>query len=39
MKHHTEDYKETAIKYYLDHNKDIRDTCKIIIFCSLPSRN
>jgi hypothetical protein len=22
MKHHTEDYKETAVKYYLDHNED-----------------
>ena len=29
MKHHTEDYKETAVKYYLDHNEDMRDTCKI----------
>jgi hypothetical protein len=26
MKHHTEDYKETAVKYYLDHNEDMRDT-------------
>jgi hypothetical protein len=30
MKHHMEDYKETAVKYYLDHNEDMRDTCKII---------
>ena len=29
MKHHTEDYKETDVKYYLDHNEDMRDTCKI----------
>ena len=29
MKQHTEDYKETAVKYYLDHNEDMRDTCNI----------
>ena len=29
MKHHTEDYKETAVKYYLDNNEDMRDTCEI----------
>ena len=29
MKQHTEDYKLTAVKYYLDHNEDIRDTCDI----------
>ena len=29
MKQHTEDYKLTAVKYYLDHNEDIRDTCNI----------
>jgi transposase len=26
---HTEDYKQTAVKYYLEHNKDMRNTCKI----------
>ena len=29
MKHHTEDYKETAVKYYLENNNDLRNTCKI----------
>ena len=29
MKHHTEDYKQTAVKYYLHHNEDMRDTCEI----------
>lgn len=29
MKHHIEDYKETAVKYYLENKKDIRNTCKI----------
>jgi transposase-like protein len=29
MKQHTEDYKLTAVKYYLDHNEDMRDTCEI----------
>ena len=29
MKQHTNDYKETAVKYYLDHNEDMRNTCKI----------
>ena len=29
MKQHTEDYKLTAVKYYLDHNEDMRDTCDI----------
>jgi len=32
MKQHTEDYKLTAVKYYLDHNEhneDMRDTCNI----------
>jgi len=27
MKHHAEDYKETAVKYYLDHMK----TCGILV--------
>ena len=26
MKQHTDDYKETAVKYYLDHNEDMRNT-------------
>jgi len=26
---HTEDYKQTAVKYYLEHNEDMRNTCKI----------
>lgn len=29
MKHHSEDYKLTAVKYYLEHNEDMRDTCHI----------
>jgi transposase/transposase-like protein len=29
MKHHTEDYKQTAVKYYLHHNEDMRDTCEV----------
>ena len=29
MKHHTEDYKETAVKYYLENKEDMRNTCKI----------
>ena len=29
MMQHTEDYKLTAVKYYLDHNEDMRDTCNI----------
>ena len=29
MKHHTEDYKETAVKYYLENKEDMRDTCDI----------
>lgn len=29
MPHHSEDYKLSAVKYYLDHNEDMRDTCKI----------
>ena len=29
MKHHTEDYKETAVKYYLKNKEDMRNTCKI----------
>ena len=26
---HTEDYKESSVKYYLEHNEDMRDTCEI----------
>ncbi len=29
MKQHTEDYKQSAVKYYLEHNEDMRDTCEI----------
>jgi len=29
MKQHTEDYKISAVKYYLDNNEDLRNTCKI----------
>ena len=29
MKQHTEDYKISAVKYYLDNNDDLRNTCKI----------
>mgnify|MGYP001370245396 CR=1 FL=1 len=28
-KHHSEDYKLSAVKYYLKHDQDIRNTCKI----------
>lgn len=31
MKHHTEDYKITAVNYYINHNEDMRDTCKFLI--------
>ena len=27
--HHSEDYKLTAVKYYLSKNEDMRDVCKI----------
>jgi transposase-like protein len=30
MKQHTEDYKLGAVKYYLEHNEDMRHTCKIL---------
>jgi len=26
---HKEDYKQTAVKYYLEHNEDMRNTCEI----------
>ena len=29
MKHHSEDYKLSAFKFYLKHNQDMRNTCKI----------
>jgi len=29
MKHHSEDYKLSAVKYYLKHDQDMRNTCKI----------
>lgn len=29
MKQHTKDYKETEVKYYLKHNINMRNTCKI----------
>lgn len=29
MKHHSEDYKLSAVKYYLNHDQDMRNTCKI----------
>jgi transposase len=29
MKQHTKDYKETAVKYYLKHNNNMRNTCEI----------
>lgn len=29
MKQHTEDYKLSAVKYYLENNEDMRDTCRI----------
>ena len=28
-KHHTEDYKISAVNYYLEHNSDMRETCEI----------
>ena len=28
-KHHSEDYKITAVKYYLEHKTDMRTTCQI----------
>ena len=32
MKQHTEDYKQSAVKYFLEHNEDMRDTCEIVNF-------
>ena len=29
MSHHSEDYKEVAVKHYLESNDDMRDTCKL----------
>ena len=29
LKHHTEDYKISAVNYYLEHNTDMRETCEI----------
>ena len=29
MTQHTEDYKLSAVRYYLNHNNDMRNTCKI----------
>jgi len=29
MSHHSEDYKEVAVKHYLEGNDDMRDTCKL----------
>ena len=29
MKHYSDDYKLSAVKYYLKHNQDMRNTCKI----------
>ena len=29
MKHHSEDYKLSAVKYYLKHDQDMRSICKI----------
>jgi transposase len=29
MSHHSEDYKETAVKHYLEGKDDMRDTCKL----------
>lgn len=35
MKHYSEDYKLTAVKYYLKHNQDMRNTCKISIISKM----
>ena len=29
MKQHTKDYKQSVVKYYLEHNEDMYDTCEI----------
>jgi hypothetical protein len=29
MKQHSDDYKISAVKYYLDHQNDMRTTCEI----------
>ena len=29
MKQHTEDYKQTAVQYYLDNDENLRDVCNI----------
>jgi hypothetical protein len=29
MKQHSDDYKLSAVMYYINHNEDLRDTCNI----------
>jgi hypothetical protein len=29
MKQHSDDYKLSAVMYYINHNEDLRDTCDI----------
>ena len=31
MSHHSEDYKEVAVKHYLESNDDMHDTCKLFM--------
>ena len=32
MKQHSDDYKLSAVMYYINHNEDLRDTCDIFKF-------
>ena len=37
VEQHSKDYKETAVKYYLTHNKTMRDVCNKIFNCKYQS--
>uniref|UniRef100_A0A6C0IA13 Transposase n=1 Tax=viral metagenome TaxID=1070528 RepID=A0A6C0IA13_9ZZZZ len=37
VEQHSEDYKLTAVKYYLTHNKTMRDVCNKIFNCKYQS--
>ena len=37
VEQHSKDYKETSVKYYLTHNKTMRDVCNKIFNCKYQS--
>ena len=39
MKHHTEDYKKSAVKYYVRQNENIRNTCQLKHYIKKESPN